>query len=228
MSGFTKKNWADSESDSESETKELQNDNSDDNSDSDSDADGDDAKLNLIVEQSNSAISNYKKVDVTKLSKKERKAMKEKELEDLDSLLQQFSADLPTVNGDGNSGNSDGDNNDNSNSVSNSNGIDNDEATNTEKKKKKKKKTTKKDDTITDATTSSAGNNDNNNTETTAAIDTNTVDIKDVLRAKAAKKAASKNDASQKAIAEALKVTKENTNNKKKKKDKSKFNEYSY
>jgi len=197
-----KKKWA-AESDSESSGEEDANEpeeNIAEVSGSDSESESEDEKLNasLLVAATKTEI----KVANKPLTKKEKKALREKELEDLDSILNQFSdgvkieaapaADVPVAAAD---------------------------STEANKKKKPKKKTATKKES-----------------EKPAAVEGDTpiqvvADVSAILKNKAKKSGSgsgksSISDAQRAAMSEA--ALKKDSGSSKKKKDTSKFSEYSY
>jgi hypothetical protein len=225
MSGFqspAKKKWVDSESESDHEGQysrgkdeliseadgirkaEAEQSESESESESDSSSDdGEDSKLRLTAPQP----APVKKEKVVQLSKKEQLERRQKELNELDSLLAEFG----TVNVETSTQEAVP-----AAAVEESTEVTENAASNSDKKKKKKKpsstkKSEKAEEAPVEVTTSSAP-----------------VDVNAILKARTTKKSTKKaetSDALKIAMAEAQKSK---DSSKKKKKDTSKFSEYSY
>jgi hypothetical protein len=223
------KNWADSESDTDEEhehrrgtavEEEQEEESKEEESDSEEE---EDEKINnellaaTTPSKQPSSLSKKEQQRLANLSKKELKDRKAKELEDLDSMLRGFSDIPPVATSEVESTNGESQHQKQSTGVSNT--ADTEGAKDDKSKRKKKKKTAAVDST-TVATPSE---------ESLSIASTTVKDIASVLKQRTStKKTAGKagaQTAQQLAVAEALKAA---AGDKKKKKDKTKFSEFSY
>jgi hypothetical protein len=202
-------NWNIAEEDSGSDDEEQEEENApaEENNESDSDSDADDNdKLNITPDIAAKPVVPKKK-DISQLSKKERLELKQKELAELDAMLNEFGVQPAAA--------------DPAPAIESAKASATAEITEEEKsKKKKKKKPTAKKDTNSAAPAAPV------EAETASAAPV-VVDIASVLKNRSAKKD-SKKDAAAEAQAIAKALTANQGSKKKNNKDKSTFSEYSY
>jgi hypothetical protein len=208
-----KANWADDASDEEEE-EELENEilQEDEDSESDESSEEEEEQRRAVTVTKAQQPIEKKVIQVAQLSKKERKDLRLKELNDLDSILNEYNKDIIIPAS--------------SLSLEEKKEIVKEPTDKTEIDNEKLKKKKKKKAVSTNAKVSEEEVSTNPSTEIKTI---ETVDVAALLKAKLTKKKTSSSSASSLAIAEALKAAEE-ANKKKGKKDKSKkgYNETSY